>query len=79
MMRGIMLEAAAAGLLAVPASSSAHESATMKWILDPEGMREKTNAPRTPAMKLTKQTAQQVDALVAYITSLKPVKAAAEK
>ena len=77
MMRGIML--AAAGLLAVPASSSAHESATMKWILDPEGMRETTNAPRTPAMKLTKQTAQQVDALVAYITSLKPVKAAAEK
>ena len=54
MMRGIML--AAAGLLAVPASSSAHESAKMKWILDPEGMRETTNAPRTPAMKLTKQT-----------------------
>ena len=47
-----------------------------QWILDPEGMREKSKATRAPAMKLTKLTAEQVDALVAYITSLKPVKAA---
>jgi len=47
-----------------------------QWILDPEGMRAKAKATRTPAMKPIKLTADQVDALVAYITSLKPVKPA---
>jgi mono/diheme cytochrome c family protein len=45
-----------------------------QWILDPEGMRTKTKATRTPAMKPTKLSGDQVDALVAYLTSLKPVK-----
>jgi mono/diheme cytochrome c family protein len=49
-----------------------------QWILDPEGMRAKTNATRTPAMKPLKLTTEQVDALVAYITSLKPAAAAAD-
>jgi mono/diheme cytochrome c family protein len=42
-----------------------------QWILDPEGMRAKTNATRTPAMKQMKLAGDQVDALVAFITSLK--------
>jgi mono/diheme cytochrome c family protein len=46
-----------------------------QWILDPEAMRAKTKATRTPAMKLTKLSKDQVDALVAYLTSLKPAKA----
>jgi len=41
------------------------------WISDPEGMRIKTNATRTPAMKKTPLTAPQVDALVAYLGTLK--------
>lgn len=44
-----------------------------QWILDPEGMRTKTNAARTPTMKPVKLSGDQVDALVAYLTSLKPV------
>src|SRR4051812_10985465 len=36
-----------------------------QWIVDPEGMRTKTNATRTPAMKAMKLSADQVDALVA--------------
>jgi mono/diheme cytochrome c family protein len=44
-----------------------------QWILDPEGMRTKTNATRAPAMKPVKLSGDQVDALVAYLTSLKPV------
>ena len=47
-----------------------------RWIVDPEGMRTKTKAARTPAMKLMTLTADQVNALVGYITSLKPVEAA---
>jgi mono/diheme cytochrome c family protein len=47
-----------------------------KWILDPEGMRTKTNATRAPAMKAMKLSPDQVDALVAYLASLKPVKSA---
>ena len=50
-----------------------------QWILDPEGMRAKTNATRTPAMKQIKLTPEQVDALVAYITSLKPAAANADE
>ena len=42
-----------------------------QWLLDPEGMRAKTNATRTPAMKPMKLAGDQVDALVAFITSLK--------
>jgi cytochrome c553 len=43
-----------------------------QWLQDPEGMRTKTNAARTPAMKPMKLSADQVDALVAYLTSVKP-------
>jgi mono/diheme cytochrome c family protein len=41
-----------------------------QWLADPEGMRAKTNATRTPAMKPLKLSADQVDALVAYLTSV---------
>ena len=41
------------------------------WITDPEGMRAKTNATRTPAMKVMKLSGDQVDALVAYLSSQK--------
>lgn len=41
------------------------------WITDPEAMRAKSNAERTPAMKKLPLTGGQVDALVAYLTSLK--------
>ena len=47
-----------------------------QWILDPEGMRAKANATRTPAMKAMKLSADQVDALVAYLGTLKTAKAA---
>ena len=43
-----------------------------EWLSDPEGMRAKTNASRTPAMKPMKLSPEQVDALVAYLTSVKP-------
>ena len=49
-----------------------------QWLQDPEGMREKTHASRTPAMKKMNLSADQVDALVAYIASLKPTAAAAD-
>jgi mono/diheme cytochrome c family protein len=41
------------------------------WITDPEGMRAKTNTTRTPAMKAMKLSGDQVDALVAYLSSQK--------
>lgn len=41
------------------------------WVTDPEGMRAKTNATRTPAMKKLPLNGGQVDALVAYLGSLK--------
>lgn len=47
-----------------------------QWLQDPEGMRTKTNATRTPAMKPIKLTPDQIDALVAYLTSIKPDHAA---
>ena len=47
-----------------------------QWLADPEGMRAKTNATRTPAMKPIKLTPDQIDALVAYITSGQTDKAA---
>jgi mono/diheme cytochrome c family protein len=46
-----------------------------QWLLDPDAMRAKTQATRTPAMKPIKLSGDQIDALVAYLTSLKPVKA----
>jgi len=49
-----------------------------RWIQDPEAMRAKSGATRTPAMKPIKLTTEQVDALVAYLTSLKPMPAAAD-
>ncbi len=49
-----------------------------QWLTDPEGMRDKTHATRTPAMKNPKLTADQVDALVAYNTSLTPAATAAD-
>ena len=42
-----------------------------EWLTDPEGMRAKTSATRTPAMKPMKLSPDQVDALVAYLTSTK--------
>jgi cytochrome c553 len=64
---------------AVAASHKADE--IRQWILDPEGMRAKAGATRTPAMKPMKLSGDQVDALVAFIASLKggPVAADAEK
>jgi mono/diheme cytochrome c family protein len=42
-----------------------------QWILDPDAMRAKAKATRTPAMKKMTLTPEQVDALVAYLESLK--------
>lgn len=41
------------------------------WLTDPEAMRTKVNATRTPAMKKLPLSAGQVDALTAYLLSLK--------
>jgi mono/diheme cytochrome c family protein len=43
------------------------------WIVDPAGMTEKTKAPRKPPMppKYSKLPKEEVDALVAYMLSLK--------
>jgi mono/diheme cytochrome c family protein len=49
-----------------------------QWILDPEAMRAKAKATRTPAMKQMKLTEEQVDALVAYLSSLKGAHAGAD-
>jgi len=48
-----------------------------QWLNDPEGMRAKTNATRTPAMKAMKLSPDQIDALVAFLTSGSPDKPAA--
>jgi mono/diheme cytochrome c family protein len=50
-----------------------------EWLTDPEGMRARTNATRTPAMKPMKLSPDQIDALVAYLTSGKPAAADAER
>lgn len=47
-----------------------------QWLQDPEGMRAKQNASRTPAMKPLKLSPDQIDALVAYLTSVKPADSA---
>ena len=49
-----------------------------QWLQDPEGMRAKQNATRTPAMKPIKLSADQIDALVAFLTSAKPAAAAVD-
>ena len=47
------------------------ESEIRQWIVDPDAMRAKTNATRTPAMKQANLSKDQVDALVAYLQTLK--------
>lgn len=41
------------------------------WLADPQAMQTKTGATRTPAMKKQQLSPAQVDALVAYLSSLK--------
>lgn len=41
------------------------------WLTNPEEMRAKAKATRTPAMKDPKLTPEQLDALVAYLETLK--------
>jgi hypothetical protein len=41
------------------------------WITDPKGMATKTNATRKPPMKVYTLPKEDVDALVAYLSSLK--------
>lgn len=42
-----------------------------EWIVDSKGMNAKTNPPRKPAMKAYTLPKDDVDALVAYLTTLK--------
>ena len=42
-----------------------------EWIVDSKGMTAKTNPPRKPAMKAYTLPKDDVDALVAYLTTLK--------
>jgi mono/diheme cytochrome c family protein len=42
-----------------------------QWLTNPEEMRAKAKATRTPAMKDPKLTPEQLDALVAYLETLK--------
>ena len=42
-----------------------------EWIVDSKGMTTKTNSPRKPAMKAYTLPEHDVDALVAYLTTLK--------
>jgi len=50
-----------------------------EWLTDPEGMRAKTSATRTPAMKPIKLSPDQIDALIAYLTAGRPAAADAER
>jgi mono/diheme cytochrome c family protein len=51
---------------------SKYNAADMKaWIVDAVGMTAKTKAPRTPKMKNYSLPPEEVDALVAYMMSLK--------
>lgn len=51
---------------------SKYSAADMKaWIVDAVGMTAKTKAPRTPKMKNYNLPPEEVDALVAYMMSLK--------
>ncbi len=59
--------------------AATHKSDEIRqWIVDPEAMRAKANATRTPAMKPLKLSRDQVDALVAYLSTLKTPKAMAD-
>jgi cytochrome c553 len=49
-----------------------------QWLQDPDGMRARENATRTPAMKPMKLSGDQIDALIAYLTSAKPTLPAAD-
>ena len=42
-----------------------------QWIMDSKGMTEKTKAERKPVMKVYSLPADEVDALVAYLSTLK--------
>lgn len=50
-----------------------------QWLTDPEGMRARTSATRTPAMKPMKLSPDQIEALVAYLISTPPAAADAER
>jgi len=50
-----------------------------EWITDPEGMRAKSNATSTPAIKSIKLSPDQIDALIAYLTAAKPSAVDAER
>src|SRR4051812_37619399 len=53
----------------VGATNSAAE--IKQWLTDAEGMRAKTKATRTPAMKTPKLAPEQLDTMVAYLQTLK--------
>lgn len=42
-----------------------------QWLVDPVGMRAKTKAERKPPMKAKPMPGEDIDALVAYLTTLK--------
>lgn len=42
-----------------------------QWLTDPEGMTKKSGATRKPPMKVKKLSAEELDALVAYLQTLK--------
>ena len=48
------------------------------WLTNPDAMREKTHASRTPAMKDPKLAKDQVDALVAFLAAQKTAAPAAK-
>jgi len=53
-------------------ASKASAAEIKQWLTDPAGMTAKTKAERKPAMKLVKPlSADDVDSLVAYLTTLK--------
>jgi len=54
-----------------PALAKMKPEEVREWIVDPEGMRVKTKSTREPAMKPLKLSKDQVDGLVAYLTSIK--------
>jgi cytochrome c2 len=45
-----------------------------KWLMDPKGMAEKAKATRQPPMKPVTASADDLDALVAYLSTLKTEK-----
>jgi len=59
-------------------ASKAKADEIRQWITDPDGMRAKANATRTPAMKVIKLSPDQLDALVAYLATLKAARTDAD-